>query len=180
MSNHSIIDPARQALGLRGILLATVGAALVALVLLVTVVAPAEYGYDPTGIGKRIGMDRLYHSAPAARVLWDTSDSRQSDSARVTLAAGEGVEVKALMQEGQQLLYNWAATGGPVYLELHGDPTSGAAYSSYKVIESSERGQGGLTAPFDGLHGWYWRNDGASDVLITLDTTGYYDLLRID
>ena len=38
---------------------ATILAAVVAAVLLVTVVLPAEYGIDPTGIGKLIGLTRM-------------------------------------------------------------------------------------------------------------------------
>ncbi len=37
----------------------TILAAVVATVLLVTVVMPAEYGIDPTGIGKRTGLKRM-------------------------------------------------------------------------------------------------------------------------
>jgi hypothetical protein len=30
-------------------------------------------------------------------------------------------------------------------------------------------------APFDGTHGWYWRNRGEATVTIVLQTSGFYD-----
>ena len=46
---------------LRGVLVAT----LVAGVLLVGAILPAEYGIDPTGVGKSLGLTALYNPAPA-------------------------------------------------------------------------------------------------------------------
>ncbi len=177
MTDLASNDPARNVLSMRGIVLATFGAAAVAFALLITVVAPAEYGYDPTGLGKRLGMDRLFTASHSASVLWQADDARRADTATVVIPAGEGVEVKAEMLTGQQLLYAWSAEGGAVFLEIHGDPTDGSTYSSYQTIPSSESGEGGLTAPFDGSHGWYFRNDNPSDVTVVVETEGYYQLL---
>lgn len=178
MTDLASDDPARNTLSLGGIVLATLGAAVVALVLLVTVVAPAEYGYDPTGIGKRLGMDRLFSSSHAASVLWRADEARRSDTATVIIPAGVGIEIKADMLEGQQLLYTWRAEGGPVFVEIHGDPVSGDTYSSYQTVSSAPSGEGGLTAPFEGSHGWYFRNDNATDVTVVVETVGYYRLLE--
>jgi hypothetical protein len=35
-------------------------------------------------------------------------------------------------------------------------------------------GKGSFTAPFDGTHGWYFRNKGETPVTITVRTTGFY------
>lgn len=52
--------PAPQSLPSTARLLKATGLAIaVASVLLVTVVLPAEYGIDPTGIGTRLGLDVL-------------------------------------------------------------------------------------------------------------------------
>lgn len=50
------------------LLKATVLAILVAGILLVTTVLPAEYGIDPTGIGKRLGLDALAATVQSAEV----------------------------------------------------------------------------------------------------------------
>ena len=49
----------------RKLALATVGAALVAALVLVTAVLPAEYGIDPTGVGRITGFARLSDAAAA-------------------------------------------------------------------------------------------------------------------
>ena len=40
--------------------------------------------------------------------------------------------------------------------------------------ESHYRDFGSYTAPFDGVHGWYWENLTDSPVTITLRTAGFY------
>ncbi len=178
MADTATHDPVRSQLGLRALLLSTVGAAGVAFVVLVTVVAPAEYGVDPTGIGKRLGLDTLHNTALSAGVLWRAEGARRSDSATVSIAPGDGVEVKAIMLEGQQLLYRWSTDGGALFLEIHGDPADGGTYSSYETLSSATAGEGGLSAPFDGSHGWYFRNDSADEITVTVESTGYYEMFE--
>lgn len=43
----------------RTLVRSTVIAALVAIVLLVTTVLPAEYGFDPTGVGRALGLTQM-------------------------------------------------------------------------------------------------------------------------
>ena len=50
----------------RQLVKATLGAVVVAAIILVTTVLPAEYGIDPTGIGTRLGLDVLGANAEAA------------------------------------------------------------------------------------------------------------------
>ena len=39
--------------------------------------------------------------------------------------------------------------------------------------------QGEIVAAFDGLHGWFWRNVGTTEVTVTLETSGDYKDIRI-
>lgn len=81
-----------------------------AAVILVVAVLPAEYGVDPTGIGKRIGLLRPRASSaidlsvpidPAAAATVDRSDSAyRTDQLTLTLQPGETAEVKATMNAG--------------------------------------------------------------------------------
>src|SRR5215217_7868858 len=97
---------------------ATAIAAGVAGLLLVTVVLPAEYGVDPTGVGRLLNlteMGKLKRAAAesAAAALpanlppldYKTGQSGQEE---VFLAPGEGREVKAAMQSGKKMQYEWA------------------------------------------------------------------------
>jgi hypothetical protein len=47
---------------------------------------------------------------------------------------------------------------------------------SYDKKDRVTQGAGTLTAPFSGIHGWYWQNAGNSDITVTLSTAGYYKL----
>src|SRR5439155_19377510 len=45
--------------------------------------------------------------------------------------------------------------------------------------ESSSRGSGAsgtLTAPFSGIHGWYWENLGNQEITVTLTSSGFYNM----
>ena len=38
---------------------------------------------------------------------------------------------------------------------------------------------GFYTAPYDGIHGWYWENLNDTDVTITLDAAGFFSEARL-
>lgn len=174
---------------------ATLVAAGVAAVLLATVVLPAEYGVDPTGVGGVLGLTKMGQTKRAAaeptEVVEDTGDivmdtpiqtatppvpaGAQTQEVRFDLAPGEGTEVKATMTAGKEFTYRWATNGAPVNFELHGEPPS-AASNEYTTYEkgTSIGANGTFRAPFDGTHGWYWRNRGSAPVTITVSATGDY------
>jgi hypothetical protein len=162
---------------------ATLIAAGVAAVLLVTVVLPAEYGIDKTGVGRLLGlteMGRMKRAAaeeaaatPAASLPPLDYKAGQTAEVQVPLAPGEGREVKAAMRAGGQMRYEWSTNNLPVHYELHGEPRGGAKgeYSSYKIAVS--KGEAGdFTAPMEGTQGWYWRNDTPMPVIVTVKATG--------
>lgn len=168
---------------------ATAIAAGIAAVLLVTVVMPAEYGVDPTGTGRLLGLTEMgaaktAAAQPAAPALEDSGDltldaepalvySLQSSEQSVPLAPGEGREVKAAMQAGGEFDFEWSTNGAAVHYELHGEPDGGkdGEYSSYKIgVSAGEKGK--FRAPFAGTQGWYWRNDGKQPVTIIVKAKG--------
>lgn len=163
------------------LLRATVLAAVVAAALLVTVVLPAEYGVDPTGIGSRLGLRRSAISAApisaeaAATVTMEPAAFR-TDELQVTLAWGEDVEIKATMQKGQTMVFTWEASGGPVNVDMHGEPLNAVdgEATSYAKAEDQSTAAGAFRAPFDGRHGWFWENFNEKPVTITVRTSGYY------
>lgn len=174
---------------------ATLVAAGVAAVLLATTVLPAEYGIDPTGIGGVLGLTEMGQAkraaAEPAEVVEDTGDivmdaptqtattavpaGAQTREVRFTLAPDEGTEVKATMNTGEEFTYRWSTNGPPVNFELHGEP-AGAKGNEYSTYEkgTAPGAEGRFRAPFDGTHGWYWRNRGDAPVTVTVSATGSY------
>lgn len=176
---------------LRQLWRATAIAALVAAVLLVTIVLPAEYGIDPTGVGTRVGLLRLAQTevgSTASPVVTGQAKlvSRQpapfrTDTMTLTLASGEGREIKATMRQGERFVFTWATDGDVVDFEMHGEATDAKPdeYTSYWKDEDQPSANGSFEAPFDGRHGWFWQNLGPDPVTITLTTSGFYQELAI-
>ena len=57
---------------------------------------------------------------------------------------------------------------------LNGAPRGYA--QSYEKRSSVTQAEGTLTAPFSGIHGWYWENAGDQAITITLSSAGFYNL----
>lgn len=129
----------------------SVGLALVvALVVLVVAVLPAEYGIDPTGIGRLLGLDQL--TAPASRtievrdVLGGNERVReveipafnepvplpnpavhqaedrpiQTRTLTIKLERDQQTEIKTVLRASKVIVYHWQTDGGLVYTDLHG------------------------------------------------------------
>lgn len=172
------------------LLAATLAAIVVAGVILVTVVLPAEFGLDPTGIGHRIGLFRpavavdgdatiaaAGASASGALVTRDTPF--RTDEMTITLRSGEGGEIKAVMAQGDRIVFSWTATGAGVDVDMHGDDGRGAegASVSYRKGEWQTSGHGAFEAGFAGNHGWFWQNLNDDPVTVTVKVSGYYSRL---
>jgi hypothetical protein len=184
------------------LLKSTAVALLVAAVVLVVFVLPAEFGIDPTGIGARVGLTAMSEGgegdsidesdvalaavAPAATepvsvfdAVWKADTPFRTDEMTLTLAPNEGGEIKALMQVGQRLMFSWVAEGGAVNFDMHGEALNAPKdeFTSYWKGRAASSGNGAFEAPFAGTHGWYWRNRGATPITVRVKTSGYYEKL---
>lgn len=186
-----------------GLLASLFAAALVT----VLFVMPAEYGRDLTGIGSALGLTRLsaipdlqparlkmegafpaideefdeYEPPLIGQPFGNTSDTPfSSDRLTITLEPGEQVEYKALMEQGDMLVFSWTADAAEIYCDFHADPGGDrSAYPKGYFIRYEESEQpashGSIVAPFAGNHGWYWLNYNEQPVTIELRVSGYYD-----
>ncbi|SFV11636.1 transmembrane anchor protein [Pseudoduganella namucuonensis] len=185
----------------RQLLRSTATAIVVAAVLLTTVVLPSEYGIDPSGIGRVLGLTEMgkIKTSLAAEAAADQASpvarkpkaapteapvaaagALRSDEMTVTLNPGEGTEVKMTMLKGATVHYEWKTDGGLVNHDTHGDPANGPAnaFHSYKKEKQVAGSSGEFQAVFDGKHGWFWRNRGDKPVTITLKTNGVYSSIK--
>ncbi|MBE9528670.1 MAG: transmembrane anchor protein [Proteobacteria bacterium] len=198
MYNSNI--PSQQELPSTGKLIkSTIIAAVAAGILLVAVVLPAEYGIDPTGIGKSIGLTKMGEikvslaqelanetavkipNTEAAEELIQVSkvDAQPATSAlshemKVTLAPDEGTEIKVAMSKESKVQYKWWTDGGKANFDTHADSKKlNINYHSYNK-GSKQKSEGTLVAAFDGSHGWFWRNRTPKTMIITLIVNGDY------
>lgn len=125
------------------------------------IVLPAETGKDPTGIGGILGLTQIgarKNVAPDAGEL-DRIDRLADGGYRavIELRPFGSREVKGKMGARETMQFRWQVDGAAVEYEFHGDPADGADYQSYaKGTSIGEEGE--FTAPFTGIHGWYWHN----------------------
>ena len=155
----------------RKIVLATGAAVLVAAIVLVVAVLPAEFGIDPLGIGRLLGLTALADDTGA--IHKETGEYR-TDSTTFELGSYSATEYKYTLPEGGSMVFSWKATK-PVIYDFHSEPEGGPeGYAESFDKGTSAEHHGTYTAPFAGIHGWYWENPGSGEVTITLNTSGFY------
>ena len=161
--------------------------------LLVTVVLPAEYAIDPIGTGRLLGLTEIASpsvtsvetvrpdGAALAPVqngpLGEYQAGFKFDVFEITLEPYEYVEYKYHLEQGATMLYAWTASA-PVIQDFHGERAGGASQSgpAEESFNKQDRREasGSLTAPFSGIHGWYWENPGGEKITVRLTTSGFY------
>ena len=163
---------------------ATVVAVVIATIVLVIAILPAEYNVDPTGLGEKMGLTQL---APKPKVVASQKAPQEkpkggfmSDRVEVTIPAGKGQEYKFHLLKDSRMLYSWDSMGIPLYFDFHGEPDGDTTgyFESYTESTASEV-KGSFKAPFDGSHGWYWENRTDEPVSIILSTQGQYEVIGL-
>jgi len=157
----------------RSLIKATILSFVVAMITLVLFILPAEYNIDPTGVGQKLGLT-VFNGEGTKPVATQATDGEQ-DTAILTVPAGKGIEYKLDMKKFQKATYEWVTDGGDLYVDLHGEPKGDTTgyFESYTIATADEM-KGSFTAPFDGSHGWYWKNKSEKDITIQLIFSGDY------
>jgi len=177
------------------IAVAAAGAMLVAGVLLMATILPAEYGVDPLGTGKLLGLTSLAKAnapavgeaaaaaqAPPPAELEPTRPGANTpqtialkqDTVTFKLGPFEGIEYKYRMEKGAGMVYSWTSTG-KVRFDFHGEPMGAPkGYAESYEMAEGQKAAGSFFAPTTGIHGWFWENLDTNDITITLTSTGFY------
>lgn len=99
----------------------------------------------------------------------------KQESVEFTLAPGEGMEYKYRLGKGRAFLYSWV-TSHPVHFEMHSVPDGAPSTfaETFEKLDDRPEAHGSYTAPFDGIHGWYWQNRTDQPVTLKMTTAGFY------
>ncbi len=201
--------PSRAELPSAGkLLFSTFIAVLIAIVLLVTTILPAERGIDPTGIGRVLGLTKMgeikvslaaeanakatmpIENAGVVQVIRPMTQAAidapaktkgvQQHTMTLVLKPDQGAEIKLSMRKDARVRYEWTSAGGLVNFDTHGDPVSAPQgfYHGYGKGRGAANDTGAIVAAFDGKHGWFWRNRSSSEITITLKTSGDYEQIK--
>lgn len=117
-------------------------------------------------------------------VMPEPTDSDWQDTIDIRIPAGKGLEYKFYMQTGDSIEYVWETNGGELYFDLHGEvKVASGEYklddeTSYKEgTHNTDRGE--VVVPFEGSHGWWWKNNGTEEVIVSVKTNGEYKLIGV-
>lgn len=183
----------------RTLLFSMAGAVAVAVVITFAAVLPAEYNQDPLGLGRATGLSRLWApketvvspdaaGGPAAR---REATAFRTDTFEIPLAAdgdegrGNALEFKVRLPKGGTFVYSWQAEGLAVpedlMFDFHGHTVAAEAKGEVTVADyekgSGAAANGALTAPVEGIHGWYFRNRSDRPIKVRLKMSGFYQLV---
>jgi hypothetical protein len=175
--------------------------------ILITTILPAEYGIDPTGVGRALGLvemaeiksslvqdlqqsevkDAVTIEQPVITKVAKTSPALenkitqgtllQKDTTTFVLKPDQATEIKLVMKKSDTVDYHWIITGGRVNYDTHGDAKD-ISYYSYAKGRNVTSDKGILEAAFDGNHGWYWRNRSQKNIKVVLTTKGTYQEIK--
>ena len=192
----------------RQLLRSTLLAAVSAAVLLIAVVLPAEYGIDPTGIGRVLRLTEMGEikqqlaaqaaadaTAPPAAALPAPTAPALPAAPQVPAPVAEAAQPAPWRDEMSVTL----TPGEGTEIKLRMQEGDKAEYSwvvqggavnfdthgdgggrsiSYEKGRGVPADEGELVAAFTGNHGWYWRNRGQANVTLVLRTRGTYSDIK--
>jgi len=177
------------------LLRSTIVALFVAVMLLLCIIIPAEYGTDPTGIGALVGLKKMgeikasleqealnenqnfdEYISPNEEIRERVETSKgNKDVMEFVIAPDDAIEIKLEMKKGSIAKYKWETQSGGLNYNLHGDGYKGSQKSTtYKKGRMTNSDNGEFKAEFDGYHGWFWRNRNTEAVTVILETDGQY------
>jgi hypothetical protein len=192
-------DTHTESMPLKRLIIVTLSALVIATLIVFGAVMPAEYHRDPLGIGKLTGIARLWapaeinvdpNSGPVPRAR-EYQRGFRTDIVEIPLTgflggrSGSELEYKVRLAKDATLIYEWEVTGAKessdFYYDFHGhttpaSPTESMTVATYKQAEGLQQ-RGALTAPFDGIQGWYFSNSSEHPLIVKLKLSGFYDLI---
>lgn len=202
-------EPTLPVQSLKTLFISSAFATILAIIILIIAILPAEYGIDLTGLGKAMGLTQLapkpksalstaLKSNPGSFVdmslktietqllekpmakLKQKNARPWKDIVTIIIPPMKGLEYKFYLRKGADLAFEWQTDGTKLYFDFHGEPEGDmTGYFKSFKLATDNKLSGTLTALFAGSHGWYWKNKTQTPVKIILKTKGDYQILGI-
>lgn len=168
----------------RKLLFGIAAAFVTAAVILLVFVLPAEFGRDPTGLGRALGLGVLSEEPVSEEFergkkrsgvlapLPQDGLGQSADRYSIELGPFESTEFKYTLNQGEKMRFAWQASG-PIDYDMHSHPFEGGVELTESYAIAKAPSQSGIyTAQFTGIHGWYWQNRSTDNVTLTLEAAG--------
>ncbi|PHS71865.1 MAG: hypothetical protein COB22_06770 [Cycloclasticus sp.] len=137
------------------------------------------HGYEHTANAEEFVVST---QQPAQQTIVEnqTKKLHWTDTIIIHIPARDEKEYKLQLAKGAMLEYAWKTDKGELFFDFHGEP-SGDTTGYFKSFQKGTKpnASGNLTTIFEGTHGWYWKNNNTSPVVITLNVTGEYKRLDL-
>lgn len=126
-------------------------------------------------------FDRATPSATGENYI-GRDNAWKTQTLEVELPLDGKVEYKAIMQQGDAIVFDWTTDNGIVYYDFHGhDDAFGKDFFVRYEENDATQHSGMIVAAFTGEHGWYWLNMNDGPTRITLRVAGFYDkIIRLE
>lgn len=157
----------------RKIAIASTGAFITALILFIAIILPAEFSRDPLGTGELLGLNQL--NSPTVDAYQPQLIPHKNDAVELILEPFQSLEYKYRLDAGSGMVFSWESTG-PLYVDMHAENTGteNGGEASFRMEEDARSGMGVYTAPFIGLHGWFWENRTLETVTLRIHAAGFF------
>lgn len=145
--------------------------------------APADKGAEPAAADARPEAVNGWREYPLREGVISIQPGKwRSDTIDIPVPAGGDLEYKLAMKRGEGIVYGVTygdlTHPGLMVVEFHGHTEKGADGTGDLMFYSKTGGaaeNGVFVAPWDGIHGWYLKNDSAKDVVVRLELAGFYE-----
>ena len=141
------------------------------------------------GLAAQVQWNEVEMPTGANAAARDFASPYRTDTVDVPVPANDGdVEYMIKMKTGDTLVYSWEVLSKPgedlFYSEFHGHtvPVANASGGSTGTLMFYRKAtgisaNGTLTAPFEGIHGWYLQNQSDKPVTVRLRIAGFYEVI---
>ena len=128
-----------------------------------------------TGAGGQQSTSTWQPPTPTPDALKRQDATFKTDTIEFVLQPKEGMEYKYRLARNAALLFSWSASA-PVHYELHSVPYGAPKDFAETFDKQDDRpvASGSYTAPFTGIHGWYWQNRTDRTVTLKLSAAGFF------
>jgi hypothetical protein len=131
-------------------------------------------GYQLGGYASERDAHTVTLAADSVSPINAHHDAWMGDEISFTIAPGDFVEYKYRIDKHAPMLYAWKATASVEY-DFHTEPENEESSDSISFdFGATDARSGSYVAPFDGMHGWYWKNPTDAPVTLTLTSSGFY------
>lgn len=114
---------------------------------------------------------------PAQPQNTSTSNQKKTDKIVVKILPDESTEIKAVMKQGQEMVYNRYVDAWHLNYNMHAEWDNGesAEYGDWRQLPKEEWK---ILAEFNWKHGWFFRNRSWQEVTLTLEVNGSFEELK--